>query len=76
MESDLIGADLTEALLRGAKLTAANLAGANLTGADLAEAARVCRTRMPDESMCDRDCDPEEFDQACSWLLTSQGEEH
>lgn len=73
--ADLRGANLSNADLSGADLRAAafkdaNFRHANLNGADLRGSlfgGYFCRTRMPDGSMCNSQCDEGE-DQSCPWI--------
>lgn len=71
-------ADLRESRLKNAKLDYVNLTSADLSGADLSGAelkgdyfqtAIFCKTRMPDGSLCHRDCSDEmSEDKGCLWL--------
>jgi hypothetical protein len=64
IRADLTGVDLNRANLTGANLREANLREANLTGANLSQAdleeAKFCQTTMPDGTLNNRNCPPEE----------------
>ena len=73
-DANLSDAALSDAILTGADLSYAILSYADLSGAILIDAtlndailngAKFCRTTMPDETECNRDCDG---GGKCTWL--------
>jgi hypothetical protein len=56
LAANLKGADLTMTRLNGAELTDANLRSARTVGGRIADEGHFCRTKMPDHTLCNRDC--------------------